>query len=90
MDRFWGGLAGCLTVASCLALWFGAWGWSLVLGFVGGIITGLLAYEEFVISLGPVGMLRSGKVWAIDVGRRGVYGIGLNPRHVRLRRVKAD
>jgi hypothetical protein len=88
MDRLWGALAGCLTAASILALWFGAWGWSLVLGLVGGIITGLLAYDEFMISLGPVGILRVGKVWSIDIGRNGVYGIGLNPRQIRMRKVK--
>lgn len=88
MDRFWGALAGCLTAASLLTLWLGAWGWSLILGLPGAIITVLLANDEIYLPLGPVSFLRVGRVWALDVGRRGVHGIGLDPRRIKRRKVR--
>lgn len=90
MDRLWAILASNFIAFAVIAAQFGAWLWALGVGLLGAIIMGLLAYDEFTISLGPVGMLRVGKIWSIDVGRHGVYGIGLDPRHVRLRRVKVD
>ena len=40
---------------------------------------------EFYATIGPLSFLRVGRVWSIDLGRFGIYGIGW--RHVRARRI---
>lgn len=40
---------------------------------------------QWHMSLGPISVLIVGKVWAVDIGRFGIYGIGW--RHIRTRRV---
>jgi hypothetical protein len=41
---------------------------------------------ELYLVLEPVSLLVVGKVWSIDVGRRGIYGVGWR---IRRRRVRA-
>jgi hypothetical protein len=43
--------------------------------------------SEFFFSIGPIGILRVGRVWSLDVGKVGVYGIGLDWRLIRFRRI---
>ena len=41
--------------------------------------------NELYLTLGPISLLRVGRVWSIDLGRVGIYGIGW--RHVKMRRL---
>lgn len=40
---------------------------------------------KFQWSIGPISVLIVGVIWAVDIGRFGIFGIGW--RHIRTRRV---
>lgn len=89
MDRLWGGLAGMMIAAALLAMQLGGWIVAIVFAVLAMAIVGLLAFDEFHLDLGPVGILRVGSVWSIDFipAKRGVYGDGLDPRRIKCRKI---
>lgn len=82
--------AGMLIAGGLVALQLGAWIIGPILILLGAVIVAILANDEFLITIGPIGVLRVGQVWSIDLipAKRGIYGIGLNPRRWRFRKVR--
>ena len=55
--------------------------WSLIGSFALSAVTGAFAFlmtfgPEFYLDLGPIQILRCGRIWAFDVGRLRLFGIG--------------